>query len=121
MKPISKKIIGDIAKPGQQLRFTALFSGKLIPENAYATKMVSPNTFILVSESDNTLTQRCKLVNGTPISSGQCQLLVTPFGGTPESCSKIMSHLVETFSDHIFKYNIAIPASAIGEATVRTA
>ena len=119
MKPIKNTNFGDFSRPGNQIVFQAFFNGQASAETAWCIKQVGVSEYLLQAEVDPTLQQRCYLVQGTPTAPGQCQIVVTPFGGAPaESARKLETHIVQTFEDNAYSWQIGVAASAPGQATV---
>lgn len=120
MKPIKTNNFGDFSNPGKQFVFNAWFEGQGSSETAYAIKQTGTNQFHLVSEVDPSLSARFRLGNGAPTGPGEAQLVVTPFGGAPESAKKVQSHIVITHEGRAYTWKLNTPASTAGEADITT-
>ena len=115
MRALPKRHIGSVTP---HIRFKAFFDGKVAPQWAYAAKQAGQDTFVLVDEATGLLSQRCKLVYGTPTAPGQCQVTVTTATSTVESVRRIYYNVVMTYEDNEYQWMFNAATLTAGQANI---
>ena len=118
-RPINKKYLGDPARVGQQVVFTACWFALESAPSAnpcFVKRQVGTGRF----QAEDSVTGHLgavRIVNGAlPLEPGQATIAVTPFGGGPVEYARVIhNRSVKTWQDHQYRWSI-LPAGKAGDA-----